>query len=291
VAAGITFFVLLAIFPAISAFVSVYGLVASGDDARSLIANLGWILPGGAVSVIGQDVTRLTQVEHTKLGVNFMVSLVISLWSANAGAKAMFDGLNVAYEVHEKRSFVRLNLISLAVTLGLVLVAVVLAACALVVPPILARLGDGELAALALLRWPLALAVAAGALSGLYCIGPSRRGRCRWMTPGATVAAVAWIAASIVFSLCVARFGQFDRTYGTLGDVFGFMTWIWISTTVVLFGAELNAEAEKAGGRKAGDGAYDDAGRPAGDDGPGSSALGSAPRTSAQRSTSAFTGP
>lgn len=286
VAAGITFFALLAIFPAINAFVSVFGLVAGGKDAQALIESVRWILPGGAVSVVGQDIVRVAHVQHTTLGLNFAISLIISLWSANAGAKAMFDGLNVAYEVQERRGFARLTFISLVLTLGAILVAVILTGLSLVASQALNRLGPGEVDILALLRWPLAFVIVAGALSGLYCVGPSRQCRVRWVTPGSLLASAAWLVSSFVFSLYVARFGQFDRTYGALGDAVGFMTWIWISTTVVLFGAELNAEIEQTHQARS------HVATSAGEAGAaGSSALGSAPRTSAPSKMSAFTDP
>lgn len=245
-AAGVTFYVLLSLFPALSAFVSLYGLVANVDDARRQLLALGGLLPGGAVEVLGGQLTRLAAVDHRSLGFAFAVSLLVSLWSSNAGTKALLEGLNVAYESPERRGFVRLNLASLALTLGAIAFVGAAVAATAGAPAVLARLGVGRIAILAVARWPVFLVVASGLFSLLYRFGPSReRARWRWVTPGGVVAALGWMAMSSVFTWYVANFGHFDRTYGSLGAIVGFLIWIWLSVMVVLFGAELNAEIER----------------------------------------------
>ena len=246
VAGGVTFFSLLALFPAIGAFVSLYGLVSNVDDARRQIIGMGGVLPGGAVTIIGDQMTRLTSTDHTHLGLAFALSLLVSIWSANAGVKALMSGLNVAYEEHEKRSLVPLNLTSLAFTIGMTLLAVAAIAALVAAPKTLAQLGPGAVVEGSLLRWPLVLLVVVGLLALLYRLGPSREhARWRWITPGSLLAAVLWMGMSIGFSLYVANFGHYDQTYGSLGALIGFMTWIWLSITVILLGAELNSELEQ----------------------------------------------
>ncbi len=246
VAGGVTFFGLLALFPALSAFVSLYGLVADVQTARRQIDSLAGLLPGGAVSVLTEQITRLTQMNHAHLGAAFAVSLLLSLWSSNAGVKALIFGLNVAYEEHEKRNFVRLNLVSLAFTAGVTVFMLAAVASITAVPALLSALGYGAFAGLSLLRWPALLVIVTGLLSLLYRYGPSRtQARWRWISPGGAASALAWICMSLLFSWYAANFGSYDRTYGSLGAVVGFMTWIWLSIIVVLFGAELNSEIEK----------------------------------------------
>ena len=246
VAAGATFFALLALVPAIGAFVSLYVLFADVGVAQKQIQSLEGVLPGGAVSVIGDQMTRLVLIDHGKLGVTFAISLLLSLWSANAGVKALMSGLNVAYEERERRGFLILNLISLALTAGATVFAIIAVSAVVVVPGLLAGLGLGSLFGFSLLRWPALLIVVAGLLSVLYRFGPARpHSRWRWITPGSLAGAVAWLAMSVVFSWYVANFGSYDRTYGSLGAMVGFMTWIWLSIIVVLAGAELNSELEK----------------------------------------------
>jgi membrane protein len=246
-AAGITYYMLLAIFPGLAAFVSLYGLVADVHAALLQLETLGNLLPGGAIEVLRDQLTRLAQADHGALGLAFVASLAISIWSANAGASALINGLNIAYEAHERRGFVHRTLLSLSFTAGAILLAVFTVSVLANADPVLARLGLESLAGLALLRWPFLLAIIVLLLSLLYRYGPARLdARWRWVTPGGLVAAIAWLVMSAAFSAYVANFGHYDRVYGSLGAIVGFLTWIWLSLLVVLFGAELNDAIEHA---------------------------------------------
>jgi membrane protein len=247
VAAGVTFYALLAVFPTISAFVSLYGLVADRATLAEHISLLSGIVPAGGVDIISEQLTRLTSGEEAALGFAFFFSLGLAVWSANAGAKALFDALNVIYDETEKRSFVRLNLLSLTFTAGALLLLVLGLIAVAVVPAVIEGLGltsvTERLAALA--RWPALFVIASFALSVLYRYGPSRtEAKWRWLTLGSVLSAVLWIGASLLFSWYAANFAAYNETYGTLGAAVGFMTWIWLSTAIVLVGAELNAETE-----------------------------------------------
>ena len=245
-AAAVTFYFLLALFPALSAFVSLYGLVADVSDVQRQIADMGHLMPGGAISVLGDELTRLTTTSHGALGFAFVVSLLVSIWSANSGVKALIEGLNVAYEAHERRGFIKLTLVSLAFTVGLIVAAIVGMAALASAAPVLARLGLGGLAGLSLLRWPVLLVGAGLFFAVLYRFAPCRPAAAwRWITPGGCVAAIGWIAVSALFSWYVTNFGHYNKTYGSLGAIVGFLTWVWLSTMVLLFGAELNNAAEK----------------------------------------------
>ncbi|HEX8417498.1 MAG TPA: YihY/virulence factor BrkB family protein [Methylobacterium sp.] len=246
VAGGVTFFTLLSLFPAIAALVSCYGLIADVGAINEHLGAMQGVLPSGAVEIIGDQVKRIAAKGSGSLGLTFFTSLVLSLWSANAAMKAIFDALNVVYEEEEKRSFVMLNLRSLTFTVG-ALVFVILALTSIVVLPLMFNfvgLGDGA-RLIALMRWPALLIVLLGGLALLYRYGPSReRARWRWVGTGSVVAGLLWLTASILFSWYVASFGNYNETYGSLGAVIGFMTWIWISATIVLLGGEINAEME-----------------------------------------------
>jgi membrane protein len=244
VCAGVTFYALLAIFPALSAIVSLYGLFADVDGVRRQILALSGIIPEGALRVLGQEMLRLTIAEHGGLTLTLIFSILLSLYSANAGMKALLKALTTAYEEKERRGFLRLNLVSLAFTAGGAVFAVATLASVVAAPDLLARLGLGGALLLSALRWPALLVVLIFSLSVLYALGPDRRSRWRMVTPGAIVAAVSWTAMSVGFSWYVAHFGSFDRTFGALGGVAGFLTWIWLSLMVVMFGAELNAAVE-----------------------------------------------
>jgi len=247
VAAGVTFYALLALFPAIAAFVSLYGLFADPGTINDHLASLTGLLPGGAIDVIGDQVKRITSKPGGTLGLAFFSGLAISLWSANAGMKAIFDALNVAYGEREKRNFIWLNLQSLAFTFGALVFLAIGVTVVVVVPVALNYLGLGSLGGWLIWigRWPAMFAIILLALAVLYRYGPSRdRPRWRWVTPGSILAAAGWIIFSMLFSWYVGSFGSYNETYGSLGAAIGFLTWVWLSTTIVLVGAELNAEIE-----------------------------------------------
>lgn len=248
VAAGVTFYGLLAIFPAITAFVSLYGLVADpGTVAEQLSAAEG-MLPGGAIEVVRDQVTRISTGNETKLGFAFVIGLGLSAWSANAGVKAVFDALNVAYGEDEKRSFLRLNLTSLTFTLGILVFAVLAIGAVAAIPVMLdyLYLGNATEWLIWLGRWPALIGILMIGLAALYRFGPSRDdAQWKWVSPGAIFASVAWLLGSVLFSWYVASFEDYNKTYGALGAVIALLMWMWLSATIILVGAELNSEAER----------------------------------------------
>ncbi|WP_099868127.1 YihY/virulence factor BrkB family protein [Pararhizobium haloflavum] len=247
VAAGATFYLLLALFPALAAFVSLYGLVADPVSIGDQIAFLGRLLPSGSLDIIESQLDALASQDASALSFGFVAGLVIALWSANNGIKTLFDALNIVYNEREKRSFIRLNLFSAVFTMGGILIGIVLIVSVGVVPAIIAflRLGDYVDLLIATLRWPVMLVFVLTGISLLYRFGPSRkRAKWRWLVPGALFATIFWIIASAAFSYYLQNFADYNATYGSLGAVIGFMTWTWISVIILLVGAQLNAEIE-----------------------------------------------
>jgi membrane protein len=248
IAAGATYYLLLALFPALAAFVSLYGFVADPVTIADHIALLGSVLPSGGVDLIRAQLQSLARQNNAALSFAFIFGLLFALWSANSGIKTLFEALNIAYDETEKRGFIRLNLISLLFTLGGIVIGILFIVCVGVVPAILAFAGlsGSEEILVSLLRWPILIVVSVAALSVLYRYGPSRERRPhRWLTWGSASAAVAWLAASILFSWYLANFADYNATYGSLGAVIGFMLWTWISVVILLLGAELNADLEQ----------------------------------------------
>jgi membrane protein len=248
IAAGMTFFVLLAIFPAIGALVSIYGIFSDPDTIRTHLDDLSSLLPGGAIEIIGDQLGRVASGGKTTLGATFLFTLVLSVWSANAGMKALFDALNIVYDAKERRGLIKLNAISLAFTMGALLVLLMAIATIVVLPVALDRAGLQSIGGwiLMLARWPALYAVVVLALALIYRFGPDREhAQWHWITWGSGLAAVLWIVASILFSWYAANFGAYNRTYGSLGAAIGFMTWIWISCMVILAGAEIDALLER----------------------------------------------
>ncbi|HYE44598.1 MAG TPA: YihY/virulence factor BrkB family protein [Caulobacter sp.] len=245
-AGGVTFYALLAIFPAIGAFVSLYGLFADVGTVREQLDDMRYVFPASVISIVGDQMLRLATAHEAKLSTAFVISLLLSVWSASAGMRALFEGLNVAYDEAEKRPYWKLILLTYGAAFGAVLFLTLAAGLLVALPVAFDFLGLGAVMAWwTPIRWLVMLAVATLAFSLLYRFGPSRaRPRWRWVTWGAVVAAVLWLAGSLAFSTYVSVMAPYDATYGPLGAVIGFMVWIWFSTMTVLVGAELNAEIE-----------------------------------------------
>jgi membrane protein len=248
VAAGVVFYAILALVPAITAFVSLYGLVADQSTIVEHLAAIEGFLPAGATEILRDQVTRITSGGETKLGLAFAISLALALWSANAGVKAIFDALNVAYGEEEKRGFFKLNLISLSCTLAAIVFLLLAIGATAVVPVVLDMLHLGPAAEwlIAIGRWPVLIGALMLGLAALYRFGPSRdEPRWSWVSPGAIFASVAWLLGSLLFSWYVANFEDYNKTYGALGALIGLLTWMWLSAIIVLVGAELNSETER----------------------------------------------
>ena len=248
VAAGVGFYGILALFPALAAFVSFFGLFADIGDAREALNLLAGLAPAESLKFIGDEMVRIGAIHPAQLGVTFFVSALISIWSANAGIKALIGGLNVAYEERETRNILKLNLVSLAFTVGAIAMAVVSTGAIVATPIAESMIGLEPIKPLVLLRWPALLLAVMAILAILYRYGPSRpHARWRWVSPGSIFAGACWLLVSVGFSFYVGAFGHYDRTYGSLGAIVGCMVWLWMSVIVVLLGAELNSEVERQG--------------------------------------------
>ncbi|MGO4834261.1 YihY/virulence factor BrkB family protein, partial [Rhizobiaceae sp. 2RAB30] len=211
------------------------------------VALLAGLLPRDGLDIIRSQLQSLASADHGALTFGFVTALVIAFWSANNGIKSLFEALNIAYEEREKRSFLRLNLMAFAFTLGAMVIATGLIVSVGVVPAILAllHLDAFSAAILAVARWPIILVLTGVGISILYRFGPSRRhAQWRWISWGSALATIIWIAASAGFSFYLQNFANYNATYGSLGAVIGLMLWTWISVVVLLVGAELNAEME-----------------------------------------------
>jgi membrane protein len=248
VAAGVAFFTLLATFPAIGALVSLYGLFADTATISQHLATLSFFLPPAGVEIIGEQAARIAAKSGSTLGLTFLFSLLLALWSANAAMKAMFEALGVVYGEREKRSIVAFNLQTLLFTIGAIVLTALAVGALVVLPLVLGLLGVAATAerTLQIVRWPVLLVVLLGALSLIYRYGPSRReARWRWITVGSVVAAFGFVATSAAFSWYLSALSGFTETYGSLATVIAFLIWLWLSVFVVLLGGEINAEAER----------------------------------------------
>ena len=247
IAGGVAFFILLAIFPAITALVSAYGLYFDASTITNNLSLLADIVPANVLSIVHEQAQRIAANSGRTLSLGIVVGILVSLWSAMSGVKAMIDALNVIYEQQEGRNFFKLSLVALVFTLGGFATFLLAIAGVIVLPLVLAPIGLGSAAGTLTRfgRWPVLLLVLLIGLAVLYRYGPYRRAaRWQWVSVGSVFAAVTWIIASYLFSWYLASFANYNATYGSLGAVVGLMMWLWISTIVVLLGAELNAEIE-----------------------------------------------
>jgi membrane protein len=247
IAAGVAFYAMLAIFPAITAFVSLFGLIADTAQVQAQFANFRDAMPEEAWSLLNDQLTAVVSTGDQSLGVGVVVGLLFALWSAGAGVRAMMTALNIAYHEEEKRGVIRFYGTAFLFTIGIVLLAILSVGVIVAVPIALSLIEPGFLTRLALkvLPWLILGVFITAALGALYRFGASRaEPQTRWVSWGAVVATLLWIAASVLFSLYVSNFASYNQTYGTLGAVMVLLMWLWISAFIVLLGAELNAEME-----------------------------------------------
>jgi membrane protein len=248
IAAGVTFYAILALFPGIGAIVSVYGLFADPSSIAGHLDTFSGFAPSGAVDVLRDQLMRLAHQNGATLGLGFAISLLIALWSSNAGISGLFDALNAVYEAKNQRTLFKFYATTLAFTAGTIVLALLSIGILVALPLVLSHVPNSGVTAMGLetIRWPILFVLVAFGLSVIYRFGPCRNApRWRWIILSSVLATIVWLAASALFSWYVASFGSYNKTYGSLGAIFGFMTWMWVSTVVVLVGAKLDAELER----------------------------------------------
>jgi membrane protein len=247
-AAGVAFYAMLAIFPAIIALVTVYGMVADPAQVESQVSEFAKSLPSGADQLITEQLQNVVNAGEQALSIGLALSLLAVLWSASGGVQGLVKSLNLVYDERETRGFLKLRGLSLLLTLGAIVVAVVALALITVFPAVIDDLGlgrAGELAA-SIGRWVILALLVLVALAVLYRYAPDRANpRWRWVSWGAVVALVLWLLGSFGFSWYVDNFGKYNQTYGALAAVIILLLWLYLSAFAVLLGAEFDAEIER----------------------------------------------
>jgi membrane protein len=247
-AAGVAFYAMLAIFPAIIAVVTVYGMVADPNQIESQVGEFAERLPAGADELLTEQLRNVTQAGRQSLSIGLAVSLLAVLWAASGGVQGLVKGLNLVYDERESRGFLKLRGLSLLLTLGAIVVAVVALALITVFPAVIDDLGLGQAGELAasIARWVVLALLVLVALAVVYRLAPDRASpRWRWVSWGAVVALVVWLLGSVGFSWYVDNFGKYNQTYGALASVIVLLLWLFLSAFAVLLGAELDAETER----------------------------------------------
>lgn len=246
-AAGLAYYGFLAIFPAMVAVVSIYGLVADPSRIADQISSAMAGMPAEARDLIVEQLRSLGS-RQTSLTIGLIISIVIALWSASGGVSQLLTAINAAYDEQEDRSFLVKRGRALVITLGAIVFMAVVFGLVAVVPALFGQFGlAGPLRwLLQIVRWVLIAAIVAVTLAVLYRIGPDRDApKIRWVSVGAVVATVLWLIASLGFSLYVATFGNYAKTYGTVAGIVVMLLWLWMTSYAILLGAEINAESEQ----------------------------------------------
>ena len=245
IAAGVSFYALLSIFPALSVFVSIYATFADVNSIQKTIADVSAFVPEEASKLLFDTLKSFIEKPASTIGLALLTSVALGLWTARAGVSSMMTGLNIAGGVKEKRSFIVQQLVALGLTTGSIVFAAAAIFTLALLPALIKLLAVDESIStwLLYLRWPL-LAVGVGlGVAALYRWAPSwNDASWRWLTPGAAMATVLWLAGSALFSIYVSRLGSYDATYGSLGAVIVLLLWFWLSALVVMLGATVDAE-------------------------------------------------
>jgi membrane protein len=249
VSAGVAFYAFLAFVPLLTAFVLSYGLLAEPASVVGHMQSLTSIMPQNAAAIIGDQLQSMTETAGTQKGFGLIVAIAIALYGATKGATSIITALNIAYDDEETRGFVSKTLLSFAMTGGALVtlfLAILAVAGSNALEDLLPSLSGVTHVAIKLLLWSVAAAAIALLLAVIYRYGPNRPDApWRWITPGSALATLAWLVATAGFGLYVSNFGNYNATYGSLGAVIVFLTWLYLSAYIVLFGAELNSELEQ----------------------------------------------
>jgi membrane protein len=247
-AGGVAFFAFLAVFPALIAALTLYGLVADPAQVARQIESLAGALPEDARPILVDQLNAVAAASNGALTIGLIISLLAALWSASSGTGNLVQAVNIAYDEDETRGFIKLRAIALALTLGAMVFVMVTLTLVAVLPPLLEALQLGVVGTVVaqIVRWGLLLALIIIALAVVYRIAPDRDApRISWVSTGAVVAAALWILGSLGFSLYVNNFGSYNKTYGALAGVVVLMLWLFLTSYIVLLGAEINAESER----------------------------------------------
>jgi membrane protein len=247
VAAGVAFYFILAMPPALASAVSIYGLVADPQQVSQQLNAISGMMPGEVSQILNDQLTRVTQQSGGALSFGMIIGLLLTLWSANKGTKALITSLNIVYDEEEDRGFFKLNLWSLMLTVGGIVGVLIVLGLLVALPALIDKLPLSSIAQgiFRYARWPLMACMVVVGLALIYRLAPDReQPKWRWVSWGSVIATLLWMIGSFLFSYYVSNFGDYNKTYGSMGAIAILMLWFFLSTYVVLLGAEINAEME-----------------------------------------------
>ena len=245
--AGIAFYFFLAIFPAIAAALSIYGLIMEPAQVEQQMGQVANILPEQAHQMISNILERQSEKPESTLGWSLVLSILISLWSANKGTKAVFEGVNITYNEIDERGFFKLTAVTLLFTIGGIIIGFIAITMVVAFPALIDKIGLPSTleTIIQLLRWPILALIVMFALAAVYKVAPYRKSpEFKWISWGAIIATVFWLAGSLLFNLYVKNFSSFDETYGSFAAIIILMLWFFLTAFIILLGAEINSEME-----------------------------------------------
>ncbi len=248
VAAGVAYYAFLAIFPALAALISMYGLVVDPQIVEQQLAQASAYLPEQTRQLVGAQLARIAGQSSGALSWGLAFGILLGLWSANKGMKALFQGVNIAYNQENARGLIKDNALTLLFTLGGIIVAIASIALVVALPVALGRLGLPPFMrrVISLSRWLALALVIIASLAIIYRIAPNRRSpRWRWVSWGSIIAGAVWLIGSWAFSFYVSNFSSYNQTYGSVAAVVILMLWFFLSSYIILLGAEINSEIER----------------------------------------------
>jgi membrane protein len=244
--AGVAFYGFLAFIPALVAVVSVYGLVADPGDIQERVDDMTGAMPAEARDLIVQQLESITEASSGALSFSLAISLIAAIWATSSGMSHLVEAVNVAHGETESRNIVRRRVLGIALTVGAIVFAVLAVSAIAIWPGVINAIGPPSPVdwILKLAVWPVLAVGLMVALAVLYHYAPDRDVPFRWISWGAGIAVVLWLVASIAFQIYASNFGSYNETYGSLGAIVIMLLWLWISATVTLVGAEINAVLE-----------------------------------------------
>lgn len=247
-AAGVAFYAFLAIFPSLVALISIYGLVINPDQLQSQLQQLGNIMPSQAYDILKTQINKLIETPSGSLSWGTIIGIILAIWSANKGTKSLFKGVDMAYDTENTRGFIKQNALTLLFTLGSIILLILSMALIVGFPAFIERFGlpDQIENLIGWTRWLLLAFVAVFFVSVLYKVAPFRpTPKSRWVLPGASLSTLLWLIASWGFSFYVSNFGSYGEMYGSLSAVVVLLMWLFLTSFIIILGAELNSEIEK----------------------------------------------
>ncbi|GAA0854631.1 YihY/virulence factor BrkB family protein [Aliiglaciecola litoralis] len=248
ISAGVAFYFLLAIFPLIAALVSLYGFFVSADDLEKHMQHLVGIVPYESRYILEEQIAQVSSKSQTTLGIGFLVSILLAIWSGGKGSQALMTACNITYNETSSRPFWLKILMRLALTLCAIMILLIALGTITIMPMLIDSLAGVTLSEQQAkwLTWPVLIVLFQFSLAALYRYAPSRRkAKWRWVTSGSTLATLLWISATYGFSYYLSHFAKYNETYGSIGGVIILLMWFYLSAYIILFGAEFNSAMER----------------------------------------------